>query len=390
MNKNIIAISSPFAGEEEWLATRESFETGWLTQGPKVAEFERRFAEYHKAPFGIATTSCTTSLHLLLVAMGIGPGDDVLVPAFTWISTVNVILYCGANPVMVDVDPKTNNVTPELLKLNVTDKTKAVIVVHLFGLCVDVAAVRQVLPSHVRIIEDAACATGASINGDFAGTHSDAAAFSLHPRKVITTGEGGMILTRDAELAELLTKLRNHGAEISEEARHLGPKPHILSDFNLLGFNYRMTDIQGAVGVVQLSRLKTLLCQRQQLASIYNDKLSKYDWLVLPFQGENIQHGWQSYVVHVLPEKAPLSRNQIMEIMQEKGVSTRPGTHAVHMQGYYLKHFGYKPEDFPGAQHCHENAMAIPLHNKMTESDCNYIVNIFDLLNSSLESLCVE
>ena len=235
--KRTIQISLPSTGEEEWYAVREPLETGWLTQGPKVASFEKSFAEQHKVKHALAVTSCTTALHLILKAIGVGPDDEVIVPAFTWVATANVVLYCGATPVFVDVDPVTYNMDPVQVAAKVTDKTKAIIPVHLFGLCSDIDAIRLAIPQHVIILEDAACAAGAIYKGSFAGGLGDAAAFSFHPRKLITTGEGGMITTNRLELAEIMGQLRNHGATISEEQRHLGPRPYILPEFNLLGFN---------------------------------------------------------------------------------------------------------------------------------------------------------
>lgn len=375
MSKRNIAISLPCTGEEEWLATKESIMSGWLTQGPKVNQFEKNFAAYHGVKHAIATTSCTTSLHLILAAMGIGPGDEVLVPAFTWVATANVVMYCGATPVFVDVDTRTNNIDVSQIKEKVTANTKAIIVVHLFGLCVDIAAVREQLPMHVKIIEDAACAAGAKIHGQFAGSLGDAAAFSFHPRKVITTGEGGMVTTNDDALAELMTRLRNHGAEISEEQRHQGPKPYLLPDFNVLGFNYRMTDLQGAVGLSQLAKLPQFIEERQHWADFYCDALKDIQWLTLPQVPAGVSHSWQAFVVYVDPDAAPMARNDMMEQLQEQGISTRPGTHAVHMLTYYKTEFQLQDNSYPNARLCNDNTMAIPLHNKMTADDYQYVVN---------------
>ncbi|HEY4942133.1 MAG TPA: DegT/DnrJ/EryC1/StrS family aminotransferase [Rhizomicrobium sp.] len=373
--KRTIQISVPMTGEDEWQACREPLMSGWLTQGPKVAAFEKAFGERHSVKYSLATTSCTTALHLILAAMDIGPGDEVIVPAFTWIATANVVLYCGAMPVLADVDPHTYNIEPEEIARRLTPRTRAVIVVHLFGLCADMDAIRAVVPDGVKIIEDAACAAGATYKGVSAGGLGDAAAFSFHPRKSVTTGEGGMVTTNDEALAKTADMLRNHGASVSEEQRHSGPRPYLLPDFNLLGFNYRMTDLQGAVGLVQLSKLDKFIAERQEGAEFYCRELADLGWLRMPVVPNTGRHAWQAFVTTVDPKTAPMPRNALMEKLQQAGISTRPGTHALHTSGYYSKRYGLTPQDYPGARDCDANTMAIPLHNRMTAEDYRYIVD---------------
>lgn len=369
-----IHISLPATGTEEWQALREPLESGWLTQGPKVASFEKAFAVRHRVKHALAVSSCTTGLHLALSALGVGPGDEVIVPAFTWVATANVVLYCGATPVFVDVAPQTFNMDVSQVAAKVTARTKAVIAVHLFGLCADIDAIRAAIPGRIKIIEDAACATGAAYKARHAGSLGDVAAFSFHPRKSITTGEGGMVTTNDDGLAGIMSQLRNHGATVSEEQRHKGPKPYILPEFNLLGFNYRMTDLQGAVGLVQIGKLDRFLDERAEWARWYREQLAPLDWLRLPDEPLGGRHAWQAYVTYVDPARAPRPRNDIMEALQERGVATRPGTHAVHMLAYYRERFGLGPDDYPNARDCDRHSMAIPLHNRMTEADYAYVV----------------
>jgi dTDP-4-amino-4,6-dideoxygalactose transaminase len=377
--KRIIPISIPSMGQEEWEACKEPIFTGWVTQGPKVNAFEKMFAERHGVKHALAVSNCTTALHLALVALGIGPGDEVLVPAFTWVSTANAVMYCGAMPVFVDIDPVTFNIDIEQLAQKLTPRTKAIIPVHLFGLCADVDTIKQVAPQ-LKIVEDGACAAGAALNGKPAGSLGDIGCFSFHPRKSITTGEGGMLTTNDDALAAVLNMLRNHGASISEEQRHKGPKPYVLPEFDVVGYNYRMTDIQGAVGIVQLRKLDTFIDERNKWAQYYINELGGIDWLRLPVYDDKYTHGWQSFVLFIDEQKAPMKRNDLMEYLQENGVSSRPGTHAVHMLGYYSQKLGISPQDFPWAYAANEYSMSIPLHNKMVAEDFEYIVDLLKAL----------
>ena len=363
-------------GDDEWQAVKEPIMSGWLTQGPKVAEFENNFAARHGVNHALAVSSCTTGLHLALIALGIEVDDEVIVPAFTWVATANVVLHCDATPVFVDVDRQTFNIDPSLIASKITEKTKAIIVVHLFGLCANMDAIRQVIPEHIKIIEDAACAAGASYKGNYAGSLGDVGVFSFHPRKTMTTGEGGMITTNDGTLAERMNQMRNHGATLSEEQRHHGNKPYLLPDFNLLGFNYRMTDLQGAVGVVQLKKLDEFILERQKWAEFYHTELKSLDWLRMPVIPDSGEHAWQAFVTYVEPDKAPMPRNDLMEQLQLLGIATRPGTHAVHMLNYYANRYGIESDEYPGAKDCDKNSMAIPLHNKMTGDDYEYVAQM--------------
>ncbi|MCA9799712.1 MAG: DegT/DnrJ/EryC1/StrS family aminotransferase [Cyanobacteria bacterium HKST-UBA04] len=369
-----IHIAKPTLGDEEWQALRDPLLSGWLTQGPQVAAFEKRFAARHQAAHALATTSCTTALHLILAALGIGPGDEVIVPALSWVASANVVLYCGATPVFVDIDPATFNLDAKQVAAAITPKTKAVMAVHLFGLCADMDAVQDAA-GELPVIEDAACAVGSSYKGRAAGTLGLAGAFSFHPRKTITTGEGGMVTTNDQPLAECMDQLRNHGASLSEEQRHHGPRPYLLADYNLMGFNYRMTDMQGAVGLVQLDRLDGLLEERRRWAAWYNEQLAELPWLLTPVVPDGYEHGWQAYVCRVNEQTAPAPRNDMMETLQQAGISTRPGTHAIPTLGYYRQRFGYDETRFPNSWQAENTSLALPLHNQMTPEDYQYVVD---------------
>jgi perosamine synthetase len=367
-----IPITSPVFGEEEWHALREPLESGWVTQGPKVAAFEAAFADRHGVPYALATTSCTTALHLCLVALGIGPGDEVIVPAFTWVATANVVVYCGATPVFADVNPRSYNLDAEDVRRKITDRTRAVIAVHLFGLCANVDALRAVLPADVALVEDAACASGASHRGRPAGGLGDIAAFSFHPRKSITTGEGGMVTTADEGLAGTVGRLRSHGGSISEEQRHAGGAPYLLPDFDEIGFNYRMSDLQAAVGIVQLAKLDAFIAEREALADRYEAVLGDVGWLTLPERPADGRHGWQSYVT-LLEEGAPASRNEVLAALHDLGIGARPGTHAVTELGVYRRRADPGIDSCPISSELAAQTLALPLHNRMTEDDVSHV-----------------
>ena len=378
--KRNISISLPVTGEEEWQAVKESIMSGWITSGPKVNQFEKLFAEKHDVNYAIAVTSATTALHLALLSLEIGAGDEVIVPAFTWVSTANVVLYCNAKLVFVDIDTNTFNIDLKDLKRKINSKTKAIIPVHLFGLCADVFRIREIVGDKIFIIEDAACAAGAMYKNQYAGSLGDIGCFSFHPRKSITTGEGGMITTNNKDLAEKVSMLRNHGASISEEQRHNGPKPYILPEFNLLGYNYRMTDLQGAMGVAQINKLDQFIKERSKWAQFYLDEFNNINWLKLPVIKKGYKHGWQSFVTLIDESKSPGSRNQIMEKLQNAGISTRPGTHAVHMLSYYKNLMGINDFEFPNAKAANDFSMSIPLHNRMNKDDFKYVVKVIKSL----------
>lgn len=368
-----LQISTPYFGEAERQAVLGPLETGWVTQGPRVRAFEDAFKRRLGVPHALATTSCTTGLQLILAALEIGPGDEVIVPAFTWIATANVVVHAGARPVFVDIDPATFNLDVSKVEAAITERTRAIIAVHLFGLAADMDGLRAVA-GELPVIEDAACAVGAAIGDRPAGTLGVAASFSFHPRKIITTGEGGMVTTSDSDLAETLEQLRNHGASVPEEVRHRGPKPYLLPDFKLAGFNFRMTDIQGALGLAQLARLPGFLEERGRFARHYQEQLAGLEWLRTPQVPEGYTHGWQSFVCTVDEERSPLSRNRIMERLQAQGISTRPGTHALHTLEVFQVRHGFEADDFPESARAERTSLAIPLHNSMTLEDCDRVV----------------
>jgi dTDP-4-amino-4,6-dideoxygalactose transaminase len=367
-----IPISLPALGEAELQAVRECLESGWLVQGPRVKAFETAFAARHRAAHAVAVSSCTAALHLALEALGVGPGDEVIVPAFTWVATANAVIHAGATPVFVDVREDSYNLDPFLLAAALTPRTRAVIPVHLFGLCADLDALAAKLPPQVAVIEDAACAAGAALRGRPAGTMGRVGCFSFHPRKSITTGEGGMLTTADAALARRLRSLRNHGIEEAEPGAPPLPAG-TLADVILPGFNYRMTDLQAALGLAQLGRLDGFIAERDRWARWYATELDGLGWLSPPAVPEGFVHAWQAYVTCVGAD-APLSRDALMAALARRGVATRPGTHAVPELRWYRERFGLRSGQFPVAARLARQSLALPLHNRMNAADYARVV----------------
>lgn len=374
MNR-IIQIAEPYFDEAELSIIRQPILNKWVTQGKYVQEFENIFAKKHKVKYAVAVSNCTTALHLSLLALGIGPGDEVIIPSFTWISTANVVLYCGGKPVFVDINLDSFNIDPQKIASKINKKTKAIIAVHLFGLCADIDAIKKIAPK-IPIIEDAACAAGSKYKNKFAGSLGDGGCFSFHPRKIITTGEGGMVTTNNKKISKIINILRNHGAGLPEEKRHLSQKPYLLPDYDLLGYNYRMTDLQGALGVAQLKKLDRLITERQKWAEFYIEQLSKIPWLKTPRETRGYKHSWQSFVCLVDEKLSPLTRDKLCQYLLERGISTRPGTHAIHTLGFYKKKYNFKNKDFPNSYLAHKNSIALPLHNNMKKEDFDYIIKV--------------
>lgn len=379
-----IPITKPFFDHTEKDLIGQVLETGWVVQGPKVEEFERLLCAYTGSTHSVATSSCTTALHLALLATGVGPGDEVIVPAFTWISTANVVEYVGAKPVFCDIDLSTFNLNPEAVKASLSERTKAIIPVHLFGLCADMRSILEIAEQRgLAVIEDAACALGAWYFEKHAGTMGDAGCFSFHPRKSITTGEGGMLITANEEIATLSSVLRDHGGSITDRQRHDSATSFLLPEFAHLGFNYRMTDLQGALGCAQMDKVDWIMQERRRRAGAYDSALNGCEWLTVPRVPKGHVHGYQAYVCLFVPERPSLDnvehlhseRNRIMAKLQKGGVATRPGTHAVHVQKYYAQKYGIAPDEFPQALLADRLALALPLFPQMTDSDQERVVN---------------
>lgn len=370
--------------ESEIQSVMEPLRSGWLVQGPKVREFEEKWSTFTGAKHSIAVTSCTTGLHLSLAALGLQPGDEVIVPAFTWISTANVVEHLGAKVVFCDIDLETFNVDVKKLPSLVSSKTKAILPVHLFGLAADMAPINAFAKTHkLWVVEDAACGFGSRYHGQHVGTMGHAGVFSFHPRKAITTGEGGMITTQDDDLAVKLRRLRDHGAAISDLQRHLGARPYLLADHPEAGYNQRMTDLQAALGSAQMDRAASIVQERQSLAERYDEAFANLTWLRTPVHRMGFEHGYQSYPCLFQPEPlVPSSikrvnklRNEWMDLLQQAGIATRPATHAVHMLSFYREKYSLAPTDFPNARAANDCSISLPLFHGMTEAEQQHVIH---------------
>jgi perosamine synthetase len=370
---NRLPITSPSFDQAEIANLQACLDSRWVTQGPWGRKFEEQFAARHQLKHALVTSSCTASLHLAATALGVGPGDEVIVPAFTWVTSAHCAEYVGAKVVFADIDPATFNLDPQAFVAAITPRTRAVVIVHLFGLAASMDELLAVARRHdLAIIEDAACAVGTTYDGTPVGGLGHIGCFSFHPRKIITTGEGGMVTTNHPRLAERVASLRNHGA-----AGHPGPggpgKPYSMGEFNVLGFNLRLSDLQSAVGVAQMDKLDRLLDERRMRAEEYRRLLADVDLLQMPPTPGRCGHSYQSFVVR-LRQGGRKRRNQIMEELDAVGIQTRAGTHAVHRLGYYAKKYDLRPGDFPHAAEAEDTSITLPLFPGMTDADQQRVV----------------
>jgi len=351
----------------------QCLESGWVTQGPLVAEFESRFAIRHSLEHALATTSCTAALHLAVIALGLEPGDEVIVPAFTWVTSAHCAEYAGAKVVFVDVDPATFNIDPAAVEDALTERTRAIIAVHLFGLSAPMDELREIASKRdLYIIEDAACAVGTTYRGAPVGALGDLGCFSFHPRKVITTGEGGMVTTSSDELAAIVGSLRNHGATGQPVASTEGFGPWTMATFDRLGFNLRLSDIQAAVGIAQMDKLDALLTDRRAIAEDYLEQLKPLEQLVLPVEPDYSSHTYQSFVIRIDGDRQ--TRNRVMAFLADRDIQTRPGTHAVHRLGYYRDKYSLVEQQFPAACLCEDTSVTLPIFPGMKQDDVSTVV----------------
>lgn len=370
----MIPVAKPYFTEDEERAAAAAIRSGWVVQGPRVIEFEKSVAACTGAQYALATSNCTTALHLALIALGIGKGDEVLVPSYSFIASANSILHAGATPVFVDIDPRTYNMDPTLIETKLTSRTRAIMPVHQIGLAADIDTIHAIAQKHnLEVIEDAATMIGGSYKDKKIGTHSRAVCFSFHPRKAITTGEGGMVTTNDPEVAHQVEMLRSHGANVSDYARH-GSDKIILEEYPVLGYNYRMTDIQGAVGVEQMKKLDWILEQRIRVAKRYNQAFADIDFVETPYEPPYARHTYQSYCLR-LSHNSPKTRDEIMDAMQAAGIATRRGVMASHLEPYYVNTFGRV--SLPETEEATRTTILLPIYAQMTDDEQETVIRTF-------------
>jgi perosamine synthetase len=385
-----IPIAKPWLGEAEAEAAKRPIMAGWVTQGPEVATFEQEFANYVGAKHACAVSNCTTALHLALLAVGVKSGDEVITVSHSYIATANSVRYCGAIPVFVDIEPQTYNINPVLIEEAITPITRAILIVHQMGMPCDLKAIVEIARQHsLPVIEDAACAIGSEILWDgqwekIGKPHGDIACFSFHPRKVITTGDGGMLTTSNPEWDQQFRLWRQHSMSVPDTVRH-GAKQVIFESYPMLGYNYRMTDIQAAVGQEQIKRLPEIIERRRFLAERYHQILADVPGLKLPTEPNWARSNWQSYCVRL---SETYDQRQVMQAMLDSGIGTRRGIMCAHREPAYQTEVwscGVTKEEcqcesrscdrLAESERAQDYAILLPLFYQMTESEQDTVVN---------------
>lgn len=372
----MIPIAKPYLTKDEAQAAYDTILSGWITQGPRVAEFEEKFANYTGAKYAVATSNCTTALHLSMIVAGIRAGDEVICPSMSYIATANSITYVGAIPVFAEIIPETYNLDPDDTEKKITDKTKAILLVHQIGMPADIDAFKALAEKYnLKLIEDAACAIGSSYKEGKIGSHSSLVCFSFHPRKVISTGDGGMITTDNENYYNHLKLLRQHGMSVNDRVRH-DSKSVIFEEHVEIGYNYRMTDIQASVGIKQLEKLDWILEERRKIAKMYYEAFKDIDCIMLPVEKEGYISNYQSYSLY-LKDNCPVKRNDLMQKMLDAGISTRRGIMTSHREiAYRESHSGLS---LPESEKACDNSIILPLYIPMKKEDVERVIDTLKL-----------
>ncbi|MBK6537692.1 MAG: DegT/DnrJ/EryC1/StrS family aminotransferase [Ignavibacteria bacterium] len=368
----MIPIAKPYLTADEAQSAYDTILTGWVTQGPRVEEFENKFCEYTGAKYAAAISNCTTALHLSMIIAGVGIDDEVICPSMSYIATANCIKYVGAKPVFAEIDPDNYNIDIKHVKKLITDKTKAVIIVHQIGMPADIDEFKKLCDEHnLKLIEDAACAAGSSYKGKKIGSHSDIVCFSFHPRKVITTGEGGMITTSNPDYIKRIKLLRQHGMSVNDRVRHESGKL-LFEDHLELGYNYRMTDIQAAIGISQLGKLDWIINERRKIALRYIQELKDIECIKLPVEKEGYFSNYQSFSIY-LKGIVLVGRDELMQKLFDAGISTRRGVTTSHREIAYKSE--YKDLHLPVSEDAADNSIMIPLYIPMRDEDLEHVIS---------------
>jgi dTDP-4-amino-4,6-dideoxygalactose transaminase len=368
----MIPIAKPYLTENDAQAAYDAIMSGWITQGPRVQEFEEKFAAYTGAKHAVAVSNCTTGLHLAMIVAGIQAGDEVICPSMSYIATANSIMYMGATPVFAEVHPETYNLDVADAERRITSKTKAILLVHQIGMPADIDAFSALCKKYnLILIEDAACAAGSSYQGKKIGSHSDLVCFSFHPRKVISTGDGGMVTTNNDAYADRMKLLRQHGMSVNAGARH-GATKIIFEDHLEVAYNYRMTDIQAAVGIQQLAKLDWIVEERRKIAARYLTELADIDCIRLPREESGYFTNWQSFSIY-LKENAPMSRNELMQALLDKGIASRRGVMTSHRETAYKAMCAGL--SLPRTEEACDRSIIIPLYVPMEANDVSTVIH---------------
>jgi perosamine synthetase len=373
----MIPIAKPFLTKKEAKAAYDTILTGWITQGPRVAEFEQKFADYTGAPYAVALSNCTNALHLALIVAGVGPGDEVICPSMSYIATANAIKYTGAKPVFAEINLLNYNLDINDVEKKINAHTKAILLVHQIGMPADIDSFKELaVKNNIKLIEDAACAAGSSYKGLKIGRHSELVCFSFHPRKVISTGDGGMITTNNEAYYNRLKLLRQHGMSVNDRTRHESSKI-IFEDHLEVGYNYRMTDIQASVGIQQLAIIDWLVTKRRKIASKYHKAFKQINCIQLPLEKKGYFSNYQSYSIY-LKDDCPISRNDLMQKMLDAGISTRRGIMTTHRETAYKEECAGL--SLPVSEKACDRSIILPLYVPMKDEDIDKVITTFTSL----------